>query len=71
MFWHPSIFDWIKCNTDGAASGIPSKVVCGGIFINNEAGCIGCFAQKLGLGSSLFAELSGLMQAIEIAHGKG
>jgi len=45
--------------------------VCGGIFRNNEAECIGCFAQNLGLGSSLFAELSGAMQAIEIAHSKG
>ena len=31
VLWHPLIFDWIKCNTDGAASGIPSKAACGGI----------------------------------------
>ena len=71
VLWHPPIFDWVKCNTDGAACGIPSKATCGGIFRNNEAEFIGCFAQNLGLGSSLFAELSGAMQAIEIAHSKG
>ncbi|XP_024632903.1 uncharacterized protein [Medicago truncatula] len=62
VLWLPPIFDWIKCNTDGAT---------GCIFRNNEAECMGCFAQNLGLGSSLFAELSGAMQAIEIAHSKG
>jgi len=71
VLWYPPIFDWIKCNTDGAAGGIPSNVACGGIFRNNEVECIGCFARNLGLGSSLFVELSGAMHAIEIAHSKG
>jgi len=44
---------------------------CGGLFRNQEAICIGCFAQNLGPGSSLFAELSGVMQATEITHNNG
>jgi ribonuclease HI len=44
---------------------------CGGLFRNQEAICIGCFAQNLGPNSSLFAELSGAMQAIKIAHNNG
>lgn len=72
MIWPPPDFNWIKCNTDGAAAGTPASLgACGGLFRNQEALCIGCFAQNLGPGSSLFAELSGAMQAIEIAHNKG
>jgi len=55
---------------DGATSGTPSTVACGGIYRNNEVVCIGCFAQNLGFDSSLIAELSGAMQAIEIAYRK-
>jgi len=69
--WQPPLLDWIKCNTNGAASGIPSMAACGILFRNNEAEYIGCFAQNLGLRSSLFAELSGAMQAIKIAHRNG
>lgn len=43
---------------------------CVGIFRNKEAERLGCFPQNLGQGSSLFSELSGAMQAIEIAHRK-
>ena len=71
MLWQPPILDWIKCNSDGAAACIPTMTACGGIFINKEVECLGCFVQNLGQGSSLFAELSGAMQAIEIAHRKG
>jgi len=56
----PPAVNWIKGNTDGAAAGTPSKAACGGLFRNHNAECIGCFSQNLGIGSSLFAELSGV-----------
>ena len=70
VIWHPSTPNWIKCNTDGEAAGTPSEAACGGLFRNQEALYIGCFAHNLGTGTSLFVELSGAMQAIEIAHNK-
>ncbi|XP_058742422.1 uncharacterized protein LOC131614903 [Vicia villosa] len=30
--WHPPFLHWIKCNTDGASSGVPQRAACGGIY---------------------------------------
>jgi ribonuclease HI len=71
VIWHPPVFNWIKCNIDGACKGNPGLSSCGGIFRNSEAAFIGAFACNLGISNSLSAELHGAMFAIEIASQKG
>ena len=62
------IFNWIKCNTDGASLGNPGQAACGGLFRNSSSDFIGGFAVNLGVSSALCSELIGAMLAIEIAH---
>jgi len=66
VIWHPPLINWIKANTDGAASSTNSA--CGIIFRNWEADCLLCVSENLGLGNALRAELCGAMRAIEMAH---
>jgi len=65
IIWQPPIFQWIKCNTDGAATSTTSS--CVGIFRNRDADFLLCFSENLGTGNAFFAELSGAMRAIELA----
>jgi ribonuclease HI len=68
VLWCPPIHSWIKGNCDGAfASG---KAACGGIFRNSLGQFLGCFAEGLSYGNSLFAELCGAMRSIEFAQSK-
>lgn len=68
VLWTPPFFNWVKCNTDGAASGAHGNAACGGIFRDANADFLGAFAVHLGKGSALNAELIGAMVAIEVAH---
>jgi len=61
---------WIKINNDGASVKNPNRASAGCIFRNHEGICLGCFARFLGEGNALFAELSTIMVAIEIADSK-
>ena len=70
VIWPPSTISWIKINIDGAFVKYPNRALTGGIFRNHEGICVGCFAQFLGEGNALFAELSSIMAAIEIAASK-
>lgn len=65
VYWHPPIASWVKCNTDGAATAISSS--CGGIFRDNNADFICCFAENLPGVNSFVAEICGALRAIEIA----
>jgi len=65
VFWSPPYFDWIKCNTDGAATLTSST--CGGIFRDSNSNLLVCFAENLGGGSAYLAELSAVMKATEYA----
>jgi ribonuclease HI len=65
VLWHPPSHNWIKCNSDGASTNLASA--CGGIFRNHSADLVACFAENLGSCSSLIAELSGVMRAIELS----
>ncbi|XP_058726342.1 uncharacterized protein LOC131597680 [Vicia villosa] len=67
FLWHPPILQWIKCNTDGAASGIPLRAACGGIFRDHVGNHKGKFSKFTGAGSSLVEELYGAMLTVEIA----
>ena len=68
VVWQPPIFDWIKCNTDGVASGKSGLAGNGGIFREGNAGHLGSFALKVESGNALKAELVGAMTAIEITY---
>jgi len=70
VLWLPPIFNWVKCNTDGAAHGNPGLPACGGIFRNSDSDFLGAFSINLGVTSALNSELIGAMVAIKIAHVK-
>jgi ribonuclease HI len=65
VIWYPPTLNWLKCNTDGAATSFASA--CGGVFRDHNADFVASFSECLGNTSSLIAELSGLMRAIELA----
>ena len=58
VMWYPPITSWIKINTDGASVKNSIRASAGGIFRDEQGSCLGCFAQFLGTGDALFAELS-------------
>ena len=66
VLWYPPLFDYVKCNTDGAATS--GNAACGGIFRNSNSDFLGVFAINIGQTSALNAELIGAMVAIELAH---
>ena len=68
VLWSPPFFNWVKCNSDGAASGLNGNAACGGIFRDVNSDFLGAFAINLGIGSALNAELIGAMVAIEVAY---
>jgi len=71
IIWQPPVFNWIKCNIDGASVGNLGPSVFGGIFQDRNAEFLGAFSYNLGITNSLVAELNGAMYAIELAHQKG
>jgi hypothetical protein len=68
IVWQPPLLNCVKCNIDGASKGNPGLSSCGGIFRNNDADLLLCFAEPLGFASSYLAELQGALRAIEVAH---
>ncbi|MCH85615.1 ribonuclease H protein, partial [Trifolium medium] len=60
----------IKGNTDGTALGSPGHAACGGILRNHLGQNLGCFAANIGVANALYAELMGVILAIEIAYEK-
>jgi len=62
------VFNWIKCNIDGASVGNPGPSSCGGIFRDSDAAFLGAFVYILVNTNSLVAELNGAMFAIELAY---
>jgi ribonuclease HI len=65
VIWSPPPLNWLKCNTDGAFNSV--NAACGGVFRNHQADFVIAFAEKIRFQSSLIAELSGVMRAIEMA----
>jgi len=64
--WQPRLFNWIKCNCDGASAGNIASFR--GIFRNNKVLFLGCLAEGLGPGNSYYVDLCGAMQSIEFAN---
>ncbi|XP_057779877.1 uncharacterized protein LOC130998474 [Salvia miltiorrhiza] len=63
--------DWIKVNTDGAASGSPGEIAAGGVYRDKFCVVQGCFHLKGGRGYVFEAELLAVITAIAIAHTRG
>lgn len=61
VIWKAPSYNWIKCNTDGAAKGTPGVVACGGIFRDKSAAALGCFALNIGSSYAFNAELLGVL----------
>jgi hypothetical protein len=53
VFWCPPNLNWLKCNTNGAATSIGSA--CGGVFRDHNADFVASFSEFLGNTSSLIA----------------
>jgi len=68
VLWHPPIHSWIKCNTDGVSLGSYGLAACGGIFRNWKGDSLGCFAYNIGVANAVYAEILGVILAIECAH---
>jgi ribonuclease HI len=71
VLWQPPLYNWVKCNTDGSALGSPGLASCGGLFRDYTATFLGGFSINIGNSYALYAELLGVMNAIEIGHSKG
>lgn len=71
VIWSPPTPSWIKCNIDGASIGNPGNSACGGVFRDDEANFLCCFAEPLGQSNSYLAEISGALRAIEVASQRG
>ncbi|KAL5715177.1 hypothetical protein ACHQM5_017038 [Ranunculus cassubicifolius] len=65
--WSCPPVGWHKANVDGAAHGQPGLAACGGIFRTHRGYIHGCYAMPLGVQNSMYAELMGVIRAIEIA----
>jgi ribonuclease HI len=70
VIWQPPSVNWIKCNTDGASSGNPGNAACGGVFRDHHANFVYAFAEPIGIETAYFAELCGVLKAIDIAYEK-
>ncbi|GAU46323.1 hypothetical protein TSUD_28400 [Trifolium subterraneum] len=68
VIWCPPLFNWTKCNIDGASRGNPGLSSCASVFRNHEADVLCYFVEPLGIASSYSAELCGAMRATELAH---
>ncbi|XP_058738176.1 uncharacterized protein LOC131610264 [Vicia villosa] len=68
VLWQPLPRGWFKLNCDGAATSISS--VCGGLARDVDGCFVGALASFLDTSNSFIAELTGAMQAIELAHEK-
>ncbi|KAK0605269.1 hypothetical protein LWI29_024814 [Acer saccharum] len=71
VVWHPPTgTNCIKVNVDGCSKGNPGPAGCGGVFRVDNGRYIGAFAANLGFKDSVFAELMGIIMAVELAHSR-
>ncbi|MCH81776.1 ribonuclease H protein, partial [Trifolium medium] len=71
VIWSPPLSGWIKVNTNGASLGSTGQGAYVGVFRDSNGFSSGCFAMNLGIANSLFAEIMGIILAIECACDKG
>jgi ribonuclease HI len=72
IFWKCWLINGVACG-GGTSTNMSEKnmAACGGIFRDSSAATLGCFARNLGVTYAFYAELIGVMMAIEIATLKG
>lgn len=66
VFWVPPPPRWHKVNIDGAARGKPGNATCGGAFRNCRGFLRGSFATPLGVQTSMYEEIIGLLVAVDL-----
>ncbi|GAU19900.1 hypothetical protein TSUD_95050 [Trifolium subterraneum] len=71
IIWNPPLVGWVKCNTDDSSFGNPGLAPCAGIFRNHNGASLGCFAYNIGIAMAFFAEVLGIIMAIECAFERG
>jgi len=59
---------WVKLNIDGVAQGSPGLAACGGIFRGSCGEYIGGFTAFLGIHTTLYVEIIGVILTIEHAQ---
>lgn len=59
---------WYKANIDGATRGQPGMSSCGGLFRICQGFAAGSFVMPLGIQTAMYAEIMGLIKAVELAH---
>jgi ribonuclease HI len=69
VVWKTPPILWYKANTDGSVVG--DTAACGGLFRDHRADHVGSFAQNIGIGSVLHAEITAIIIALERAAVNG
>ena len=69
--WEPPPADWVTLNMDGASRQNPDLAGCGGVFRGGKGEWLGGFAEKLGICSSVRAELRAVLRRLLLARDKG
>jgi ribonuclease HI len=59
-----------KCNTDDTSKGNSGQTACSSVYKKFKGEVIGCFAQNIGIVTTLVAEIMGVILAIECASNK-
>ncbi|KAL5766816.1 hypothetical protein ACOSP7_017433 [Xanthoceras sorbifolium] len=71
VVWNPPTGCCVKVNVDGCSKGNPGPAACGGVFRMENGIYIGAFAVNLGFKDSVYAELMGIIMAVELAYARG
>ncbi|XP_058769687.1 uncharacterized protein LOC131643477 [Vicia villosa] len=65
VLWSPPARGWIKCNTDGVASGSSLLDACGGLFRDEEANHLLSFSVFIGPRTPVVTEFMAVIIAVE------
>lgn len=63
--WNNPPMGWVKCNTDGASRGNPGESSYSFCIRNNEGDLLYAEAQNIGQGTSMEAEIRGILCALK------
>ena len=69
--WKAPLDDWVKLNIDGASRGNPGPAGCGGVVRDSAGTWLASFSAKLGVCTSVKAELMALVHGLKVVQDKG
>lgn len=71
MTWKPPHPEWVKCNTDGACKGNPSKSYYGFCIRDTQGDLLYVEANNIGVGNNILAEAKAIREALiySTSHG--